>query len=501
MKSLAGLPVSAIALALFCQACIVVPEATDDILHEWKTHVNKARELAKNSKSKDAENEYALASKALQRESGLLIYEALTLRELGLLYQSEKRDADAKVVFLKAADLFQAQRKKDAEIYSIYTRQHFDVLYQLGMLALKEDQKLKAVEFFRQALWADSSNELADKCKEQLLFLEGAVGIRTEIPESIFKTVRELAGVSDSRRLQTNHIILLARQAASRADKVLATQYLTALDDLGKQRNDWGCQAQVKFDFIRLHYVDNKLDQALKECEEALRQAEENEEYSNLKFTYLLWMYKIQDRQNHLDEAEKYWKEVLALCKEDKSGKLIKRAELILEQILELDVDYGRNEAALRGFEKLFELDAKSKISPLLLGHFQSVYGNAYLNNRNFEEARTMFLEAMKTATQKADKFAIFAGLTSAYLALHEPVEAKEFAIKARGSVVDDPSKVTAFMLLAKCAHANGNPKGAIRFLDKADAEIEKLKGTQSPDYIAAVSNNSRVLKKQFESR
>lgn len=501
MKSLAGLSVSAIVLALFCQACIVVPEATDDILHEWKTHVNKARELAKNSKSKEAESEYALASKALQRESGLLIYEALTLRELGLLYQSEKRDADAKAVFLKAADLFQAQRKKDAEIYSIYTRQHFDVLYQLGMLAQKEDQKLKAVEFFRQALWADSSNELADKCKEQLLFLEGAVGIRTQIPESIFKAVREIAGVSDSHRLQTNHIISLVRQAISRSDKVLATQYLTALDDLGKQRNDWGCQAQVKFDFIRLYYVDDKLDQALKECEEALRQAEENEEYSNLKFTYLLWMYKIQDRLNHTDDAEKYWNEVLKLSKEDKSNKVIKRAELILGQILELDVDYRHNEAAIRGFKKLFELLAKSKISPVQLGHYQSVCGNAYLNNGNFEEAKAMFLEAMKNATLQADKFAIFAGLTSADLALHESVEAEEYAMKARASLVDGPSKVTVFMLLAKCAHANGNPKGALKFLDKADAEIEKLKGTQSPDYIAAVSNNSRVLKKQFESR
>ncbi len=489
-------------LSALCQACVVVPESTDDILHDWKSHVNNARELAKKGNTKQAESEYAAANKALGSESDLIIYHALTLRELGHLYLSEKRNVDAKSSFIKAADLFQAQRKKDAEIYSIYARQHFDALYQLGLMELAAKQKVKAIEFFRQALWADTTNELAEKCKEQLLFLEGDVGMRPQISESVFKTVRGLAEISESHRLQTTSLLMLARKEQANGNVELALQYLNALYDLGKQRNDWACQAQLRFELIRHQYFCGNLDDARKLCDDALRLSSENEEYARLKFAYLICMFKIEDRLKHFQDADSFWKQAVELEKADKTGKLRGREIAILEQIAQLDVDTRHNVEAIRGFKRLFELiHSGPAIRPVIYSHYQSLYGTALLNNGDFEESRKIFLESLSPEMRKDDRYRSLTGLTSVYLAQHRPVEAKKCALEAKSLAVDSSGQVMVLMLLAKCAREAANSKEGLLLIDKALAESEKLKGTQSPQFIEAVKANCSVLKKQFEGR
>ena len=174
----------------------------------------------------------------------------------------------------------------------------------------------------------------------------------------------------------------------------------------------------------------------------------------------------------------------------------------ILEQISQLDVDTRHNVEGIRGFRRLFELiHSGTGIRPAVYSHYQSLYGTALLNNGDFEESRKIFLESLSPETRKDDRYRSLTGLTSVYLAQHHPAEARKCALEAKALAADSSGNVMVLMLLAKCAQEEGNSKEALLILDKVFAELEKLKGTQSPQFIEAVKSNCSVLKKQFEGR
>ena len=489
--------ISAALLApVLLSACISLPDSSDELLIDWKRHINKARALLENKEPEKAENEYQNAIKIIGNESTLAIFVALSKREEGLLFLGQKKNDKAAEKFSQAAAIFLAERKRDPDTYSIYTRQHFDSLFQLALLEKNEGKNADAIKHLHEALWADGNNEKSDQARDQLLMLENSINKNTMSTE-VFEKVKELAILPTKERVGLDPVFNAAEQYSSRGDFASASAYLEALLELCKRKKDFTAEAATTYMLIKNKYQQGQLGPAENLCRQAVLLTSTNESFANMQAAFLGELSLVLNRKNKSqgEAASKAYMQALQAADTDKNKHRLAKTLEIFALIDFADARYKLADDALSKSIALLEpLPEKPELPGI-----ETNYGRVLVAKGDLDTARVFLLQGIEKAKAPEDKFLGNLGLAILFLKQEKYDEALKYAQNARTLAQTAGDRAQAGIALAKCAVGQDDLARAQKELKAAQNEIPEIKTYTPPSFVESLEDEFSKIKKEID--
>lgn len=477
-------------------ACIVMPDTTDEVLHDWKKHVNIARALLKEKQADNAKAEYQKAIEIVDKDKELQIFVALTKREEGLLYLNQKQPEKAAAKFSEAAKIFLAERKRDADTYSIYTRQHFDSLYQLALIEKADGKKDAAIKHMHEALWADNSNEKSEECKDQLLMLESSE-VTKGLSKEVFATVRDLALKSSTDGIKPDPVISAADELLRKGEVEKAEAYIEALLELGRRKKDYNVQVGATIKLITIMYQLGRLDAAAKLAREAVALANTNEIYASFHSSFLAQQSLITNRQldGKGETASIIYAQALQAAETDKQKH---RLATMLEIFALIDQTEGRfklaQDALGKAVQVLLPLPDKPDYTRI-----EIEFGSALVDGGEPQAAKGYLQEGLDHAKSAEDKFRASLSLSKAFLRLNKLGHAVKYAETANANATSAFSRAEAKIALANCSLAKKDREQAQKELQAASLELQEVKKTCPPKAFEMLEATCQQVKDQID--
>ena len=467
-------PVTAALLSLVLSSCVVVPYSADDVLIEWKKTINQARAKQNQKDFPAAEEAFLKARDLVHKDPSLDLFEALTLRELGSLEIDAKNDDRARDYLKQSNTLFDSTRKKDADAYSIYTKKHFDGLYQLGKLEERNKHYNESEQYLKAALTTDAPESDKEACRTDLILLQEKLNRDNMvlIPPAITEKIDALGKQHSDPATLTYVVFSTARGAAADDKTNEGKQLLAALLQYFRAKNDKHSELRAMSYFIAYAYGTDDLPLASALSTRALT-ISKDPSLSNFQSLFLAQSSLILLKGGNSDTSSKTFQKARHQSDGDRTNKEIAD---ILMAMGDLDANSSKNRKfARKAYSRAVELTEELPSYKETADRAKIKLAEAMARSDDFEDELALLLTMNPNSMPPELKTSYYLTLAANYRDLEKYQQAIKISVASVQSASEAHTKMHALLQFCSVYLASGDKAKARATFQQAKALRESL--------------------------
>lgn len=458
-------------LACGISSCVVVPYSADDVLIEWKKTINQARSKQNKKDFSAAEIDFVKARDLVKNDRSLDLFQALTLRELGLLELEIKNDAKARIYLLMSNSLFESVRFKDKDAYSIYALKHFDILYKLGKLEDRAKNYNEAEKNFKAALNTEGPEAEKEACRTDLLLVQEKLNRDSLvlIPDAIASKIQVMAKEHPAPIDLINTVYQTARDKVFLEENVNeGRQMMAALIQHFKMQNDKASELRALSYFIIFAYGVDDLTLANALCQRSLAICKADSRFTNMQGLFMAQQSQIIQKQGNNEVASKLFKKACHQLDADHTNLDV--ADALIE-MGNFDAESSKQrKPAKKAYNKAIELLSDLPAYRESMDSAKVKLATVMAKGEDFEESQKILRSIDPTKLSLPNRFVYYVALSRNYRDMDDYPHAIAAAKNELESSHSSSSKLHALLHVSDLYKESGNKKSATEFFDKAKA-------------------------------